>query len=93
MKKMIFLFCLTILWFAFACNNAGAGQKKIYEAEDGNLLDGITVLGGHIRKRREIPSNGKNRGGYFPRRCQQLTEDIQSASDTAHLIRTTPNGY
>ncbi len=44
MKKTILLFCLTILWFAFAFNNAGAGQKKIYEAEDGNLLDGITVL-------------------------------------------------
>ncbi len=44
MKKTISLVCLTILWLAFACDNAGAAQKKIYEAEDGNLLDGISVL-------------------------------------------------
>jgi competence protein ComEC len=44
MKKTIFLFCLTMLWLAFGCNNAGAAQKKTYEAEDGNLLDGISVL-------------------------------------------------
>jgi competence protein ComEC len=44
MKKTTFLFSLTILWFTFACDNAGAGQKKTYEAEDGNLLDGITLL-------------------------------------------------
>jgi beta-lactamase superfamily II metal-dependent hydrolase len=44
MKKTIFLFCLTILWLAFACDNAGAGQKKICEAEDGNLLDGILLV-------------------------------------------------
>jgi beta-lactamase superfamily II metal-dependent hydrolase len=44
MKKTILLFCLTILWLTFACDNAGAGQKKIYEAENGKLLDGISVL-------------------------------------------------
>lgn len=44
MKKTIFLFCLTILWLVFACDNAGAVQKKTYEAEDGNLLDGILLL-------------------------------------------------
>jgi competence protein ComEC len=44
MKRTIVMFYLTILWLAFGCDSAGASQKKIYEAEDGNLLDGISVL-------------------------------------------------
>ena len=44
MKKTAFLFVLAILWFAYAGDSAFAGQKKTYEAEDGNLLDGISVL-------------------------------------------------
>ena len=54
MKKTAFLFALAILWFAYVVENASASQKdeqtqgnpakKTYEAEDGNLLDGITLL-------------------------------------------------
>ncbi|MGA2323825.1 MAG: CBM35 domain-containing protein [Sedimentisphaerales bacterium] len=44
MKKTAFLFSLVILWLAYAGDSAFAGQKKTYEAEDGNLLDGISVL-------------------------------------------------
>ncbi|MGA2173286.1 MAG: hypothetical protein ABSG82_09820, partial [Sedimentisphaerales bacterium] len=44
MKKTAFLFSLVILWFTYVGESAFAGQKKIYEAEDGNLLDGISVL-------------------------------------------------
>ena len=44
MKKTAFLFSLAILWLAYAGENAFAGQKKTYEAEDGNLLDGILLL-------------------------------------------------
>ncbi len=44
MKKTTFLFSLAILCFAYAGDGAFAGQKKTYEAEDGNLLDGISVL-------------------------------------------------
>lgn len=44
MKKTLFLFCLTILSFSCASEKYFTGQKKIYEAEDGNLLDGISLL-------------------------------------------------
>jgi len=44
MKKTLFLFCLTILSFSCAGERTFTGQKKIYEAEDGNLLDGISLL-------------------------------------------------
>lgn len=38
------MFSLAILWLAYAGENAFAGQKKTYEAENGNPLDGISVL-------------------------------------------------
>ena len=44
MKNKILLFFLAITWFVYASVNALAGQKKTYEAEDGNLLDGISLV-------------------------------------------------
>jgi hypothetical protein len=44
MKKTAFLFVAVILWFAYTSESVFAGQKKTCEAEDGNLLDGISVL-------------------------------------------------
>ncbi|MGD0572397.1 MAG: CBM35 domain-containing protein [Sedimentisphaerales bacterium] len=44
MKKIILLFSLAIVWFGYTGENILAGQKKTYEAEDGNLLDGISLV-------------------------------------------------
>jgi competence protein ComEC len=44
MKKTAFLLSMAILWFAYAGDSVFAGQKKTYEAENGNLLDGISIL-------------------------------------------------
>jgi beta-lactamase superfamily II metal-dependent hydrolase len=54
MKKTAFLFVFAILWFAYTVERISASQKdeqsqgnpvkKTYEAEDGNLLDGISLL-------------------------------------------------
>ena len=44
MKKTILLVFPIILSLILARENTLAGQKKMYEAEEGNLLDGISVL-------------------------------------------------
>ena len=44
MKKTVLLFSLAIVWFVYTGENTFAGQKKTYEAEDGNLLDGISIV-------------------------------------------------